>query len=382
MSLQDSTRLLRNKSDFYPYFVRPMQRKSRFFLWLCGIFLAPNTLLAQPEKDVWELQHTAKTVSFRGVCAVSAQICWVSGSQGRVLLTKDGGNTWNDVGPPKCEKLDFRDIEAWDDQTAVIMSSGDEDRIYRTTNGGQSWDLVFEHPNQAAFFDGIAFADSQHGWLMGDPIDGQLLLLQTTDGGCTWTQLAQHQLPKLEEGEAGFAASGTNLAVVGKDGLAIALGGAPAGKEFSQSRIVVTHDRAKSWTPLSIPLLRSEAGGIFSLCVIDERHWVVVGGNYKQPESRDHTAAFTPDTGRTWTRLTDKSPSGYRSGVAVCRDRSGQPLLVTVGPSGTDLSRDFGHSWQRCSEQGYHTIDFTQDGATGWAAGSDGRIARWTENRN
>lgn len=356
-------------------------------MWLCALLLTADNLLAQPQTPCWELQHTAKTASFRGICAVSAQVCWVSGSQGRVLRTIDGGKTWKEVGPPDCQTLDFRDIEAWDDQTALIMSSGEEDRIYRTSNGGESWDLVFEHPNQAAFFDGIAFANPQHGWLMGDPLDGQLLVLQTVDGGRTWSQLGRSQLPELEEGEAGFAASGTNLAAVTDESVAIALGGAPAGKEFSQSRVVVTRDHGKTWISQTVPLIRSEAGGIFSLCIADGSHWVVVGGNYKQPDSTEQTAAFSKDAGRSWTAVNGKPPSGYRSGLAVSKQTSskqtsGQTILVTVGPNGTDLSSDFGKSWQRCSDQGYHTIDFTPDGKAGWAAGSEGRIARWIGNES
>jgi photosystem II stability/assembly factor-like uncharacterized protein len=331
----------------------------------------------QTEKVVWEASSSGKTVSFRGVCAISAQACWVSGTKGIVLRTTDAGKTWESVGPANCESLDFRDIEAWDELTAVIMSSGEEDRIYRTEDGGKTWSLVFEHPNRAAFFDGFAFADTNTGWLMGDPIDGQLLILKTIDGGRTWTELPRERLPAIEAGEAGFAASGTNIAAISSDSFAIALGGAKPGDEFERSRIVSTKDDGVSWTVQIVPLRRSEAGGIFSICRLSTDSWAAVGGNYKQADVTSQTAALTRDGGISWKSVNASSPSGYRSCVAAGLDSSENPILITVGPNGTDTSRDQGETWQRAADEGFHALDFSPDRKAGWAAGSDGRIARW-----
>ena len=331
----------------------------------------------QTEKAVWEAVNSGKNASFRGVCAISAQCCWVSGTKGTVLRTNDAGKTWESIGPPNCDSLDFRDIEAWDEQTAVIMSSGEEDRIYRTKDGGRTWSLVFEHPNRNAFFDGFAFADTKTGWLMGDPIDGQLLILKTNDGGQTWTESPRDQLPQIEEGEAGFAASGTNIVAFSPTGFAIALGGAKPGDEFERSRIVSTKDDGANWTSQVVPLSRSEAGGIFSVCRLDQESWAAVGGNYKRADDTNQTAAFTRDGGLSWRSVSKSSPSGYRSCVACGSDSSGNPILITVGPNGTDLSRDQGESWDRIADDGFHALDFSPDQKAGWAAGANGRISRW-----
>lgn len=388
--------------------VQQMFGFSQFFLFwalLAGGGLGPlETAPRLPPVDVWEQQYNDKTSSFRGICAVSPEICWVSGSAGKVLRTIDGGATWTSVGPPACEELDFRDIEAWDQNTAVIMSSGELDRIYRTEDGGQSWKLVFEHPRREAFFDGFAFAGtgSQNGWLMGDPLDGRLLILRTKNGGRSWYEYSPSQSPTIEQGEAGFAASGTNLAFSWPKGgipmVAIALGGGPAGLEFSSSRIVVSTDDGCSWTSQQVPLARGESSGMFSLCPLDDqreaepqqkpdpliplapRRWVAVGGDYRNPDGSANTAAWTEDGGQTWQAVTDHPPSGYRSAVAVTRGAQERVLLIAVGPNGTDWSSDSGKSWQRAAEAGFHTLDFTPDRAAGWAAGAGGRIARWRGN--
>lgn len=365
--------------DFTPQFVR----KFLIFLLLFGV--STSCFISSPENlrgqtPGWDRLQSGKSVSFRGICAISAQVCWVSGSQGTVLLTKDGGQQWESVGPPDCAELDFRDIHAWDENNALVMSSGETDRLYRTSDGGTSWKLVFEHPNREAFFDGISFANSDLGWLMGDPLEGNLLILETKDSGWTWEPLPQQRLPEVQSGEAGFAASGTNLVAFSPDGLAIGLGGARPGEQFPTSRIVQTVNRGGTWTAQTIPLPRGESSGLFSLVQIDHQHWVAVGGDYQQPDQTAGTVVWSNNAGQTWHAVTQNPPSGYRSAVAIRHLPSGSSELIAVGPNGTDRSLDMGRSWSRISSEGFHTLDFTPDGKAGWAAGSDGRIARWSEN--
>ncbi len=134
-----------------------------------GLFLFMS--VAAGQDDVWELQNSGVDVSLRGVSAVSDTCCWASGAKGTVIRTTDAGTSWKTVGPPGAEAADFRDIQAWDESTAVIMSAGNVDRLYRTTDGGTSWTIVYEHPDPAAFFDGMAFDQTgKHGWPICIPV--------------------------------------------------------------------------------------------------------------------------------------------------------------------------------------------------------------------
>jgi photosystem II stability/assembly factor-like uncharacterized protein len=248
-------------------------------------------------------------------------------------------------------------------------------RFFLTEDSGQTWTQVYRNDDEAAFFDAVAFFDEKRGMAFGDPMNGRLALIVTTDGGKTWQDVDREKIPLAAEGEGGFAASGTCLAVSANGLALIGLGGAvPGGK----ARVMRSEDFGASWTVAESPLRADAASGIFSLCVLgtDEKelHIVGVGGNYQDEKETSDTAMLSTDGGQTWQAIEDKSPSGYRSGVAVMPGSTGK-LLVACGPSGMDISHDGGQSWSPLAGAGYHAVSFAADG-TGWLTGSEGRIAR------
>src|SRR5215470_16135523 len=122
----------------------------------------------------WQPQAIATKADFRGLCVVSAKCAWVSGTRGTFARTIDGGKTWSVGTVPGAEKLDFRDVEAFGEMTAYLLSAGpgDASRIYKTIDGGKAWALQFQNADPAGFLDAIAFWDEQHGMALGDPIQG------------------------------------------------------------------------------------------------------------------------------------------------------------------------------------------------------------------
>src|ERR1700728_506119 len=73
----------------------------------------------------WVMQVSGSTAGLRGIHSVGGGVVWASGTDGTVLRTEDSGYMWQSCAmPPGAEKLDFRGIWAWDENTAVIMSSG------------------------------------------------------------------------------------------------------------------------------------------------------------------------------------------------------------------------------------------------------------------
>jgi photosystem II stability/assembly factor-like uncharacterized protein len=263
------------------------------------------------------------------------------------------------------------------------MSAGQPARIYRTIDGGQTWSLCFEHPDRRSFFDALSFWDERHGIAMSDPIQGRLVLIETSDGGKTWQELSSERNPEVEAGEAGFAGSGTNMCVAGEDSVYIALGGALPETAHPASRIVYSHDRGKTWSETSVPIPRTPSSGIFSITILDEQRIVAVGGDYSKPESSTGNCAVSDDSIQQWNVPERSAPRGYRSCVArVARGKSASPKerlgwLVAVGPNGTELTQDRGNSWQAISDTGFHAVHFTADGTTGWATGADGAVAKW-----
>lgn len=316
----------------------------------------------------WQAQFIDTKADFRGLCVVSSNVAWVSGTKGTFARTIDGGKTWTVGTVPGAEKLDFRDVEAFGESTAYLLSAGpgDASRIYKTVDGGKSWVMQFNSTDPAAFFDAIAFWDEQNGIALGDPVKGLFQLLVTTDGGANWKPLAANNLPPALSGEGAFAASGTCLVTQGESDVWFVTGGA------EKARVFHSKDRGQKWEVCEAPIVAGdESAGIFSIAFRDEKHGMIVGGDFRKPNEFGATAATTSDGGKTWNALDKKLP--FRSGVAWAKDR-----WVVVGTTGSDLSVDEGATWKLLDRENYNSVGFTRDGA-GWAVGPKGRIAKFAK---
>ncbi|HKQ77317.1 MAG TPA: hypothetical protein VJ810_26700 [Blastocatellia bacterium] len=339
--------------------------KKTLFLVLCIII--PQRVAPQ-----WLTQTSGTTARLRGVSAVSATVAWASGANGVYLRTTDGGANWASAIVPGAEALDFRDVDAFDADTAYLLSigEGDRSRIYKTTDGGKNWQLQFTNRNPKAFFDAMAFWDASHGVAVSDSVDGRFVIIKTTDGGANWKEIPPEKIPPARAGEGAFAASGTCVVTQGKNNVWIGT---------TAARALRSTDGGDTWQVAMTPVQTGQpSAGIFSIAFKDDRNGVVVGGDYrKEGEARDNVAT-TADGGRTWNLVKGPLPGGFRSGVAYA---PGASMLVTVGPSGSDYSLDGGASWTPIGGQGYHAISFAQSGA-GWAVGEGGRIAKYGDLPN
>jgi hypothetical protein len=102
----------------------------------------------------------------------------------------------------------------------------------------------------------------------------------------------------------------------------------------------------RQWGASKLPLTSGVSAGAFSIAA---RPWgppnqigqtvVIVGGDYQHPNSTKEVAAYSSPEG---IKPAQTPPHGYRSSVAY--DPT-QKLWITVGPNGTDISRDDGKIW-------------------------------------
>jgi photosystem II stability/assembly factor-like uncharacterized protein len=316
---------------------------------------------------------------------VSRRVVWAAGSGGTVLRTTDAGRTWQQVGPPGTTGLEFRDIEAFDAAHAVALTigPGDQSRTFVTDNGGRTWAETFRNPDAAAFYDCLAFFDRRHGIAVSDPVDGKFRILSTADGGRHWNLVDPAGMPPALDGEFAFAASGTCLVTAGRahpgtEAWLATGGGATA-------RVLRTRDRGVTWTATDTPVPSGPSAGIYSLALRAHHgrpaQGIAVGGDYAVPTQAPNGAATSRDGGVTWTTATTP-PGEYRSGVAwLAGAATGQwpagaapGVAVAVGPTGSDLSRDGGRTWQRFDTGSYDAVACTPDGAC-WATGEKGRAA-------
>uniref|UniRef100_UPI00404812ED WD40/YVTN/BNR-like repeat-containing protein n=1 Tax=Algoriphagus sp. TaxID=1872435 RepID=UPI00404812ED len=329
---------------------------------LTGVVIFFWAALSFAQQPQWKHFQAPVLASLRGLSPISDQICWASGSGGTWLRTEDGGVSWHTGTVAGLDTVDFRSIQAFDSQTAVVASAGQPAVIYRTEDGGNSWQKVHQEGLEA-FFDAIQFVDNQQGYVLGDPIGGKWMVVETLDGGNSWQSLSS--LPEALDGEAAFAASSSSLVVDG-EGLVFATGG-------SSSRLHRYSFRSQRWSVRELPEIIQGAAsqGVFALSFITKTgSLVLVGGDYLEPDVREGNSLITF---KDESKIPSSGPFGYRSGVAYLEEPG---WLIAVGPDGSDYTKDGGNHWILFSSVGFHAVKAAVSGNVLWASGSKGRLAK------
>jgi photosystem II stability/assembly factor-like uncharacterized protein len=319
------------------------------------LLLVLLSLLQAQSQQVQIIAQGTKT-SFRGL-SIKGNSIWVSGSGGTVGWSTDRGQSWQWQIIKGYEKTEFRDIEALDEKTAVIMGIASPAYILKTSDGGQSWTKVYENKDTAMFLDAMAFKNAKEGIVIGDPINNKIFVAQTEDGGNSWQSTNALQLPPAKPGEAFFAASGSNI-IWSALGYCIVSGGA-ASRFFAQKRVI------------SLPTTQGQqmtgANGIAAQGKI----LLVASGNYNSLHSADSAFVYSHDLGRSW-QLPVTMPSGYRSAVCFV----GANKAITCGITGIDISNDGGVHWKKISGESFNTCAYNKDENTVYFAGNNGRIGK------
>ncbi|MCE7864388.1 MAG: oxidoreductase [Bacteroidetes bacterium CHB5] len=319
-------------------------RSMNFYLLAFFVILVNSFTAFSQTIQTYPLPSTVRS-SFRGLSVVNDSVAWISGSKGWVGRTTTGGLHWEFNQVPGFAESDFRTLYAFSSTSAILANAGSPAYILRTTDGGKNWQPVYTNTNPAIFMDGVDFWNDKEGVLYGDPIDGRMFLLFTTDGGKTWMEPAMETRPKLNEGEASFAASGTGIRCYGKKQLVIATGG-------KTSRLFISDNRGKTWRTATPPVQQGkESGGIFSVA-FQKKQGVVVGGDFTLDTVRVKNSFYTRDGGKTWDESAI-TPGGYRESVEFISSET----LLTTGPNGTEYSTNGGNTWiSLARDKGFHVL--------------------------
>ncbi|MCC2957159.1 YCF48-related protein [Massilia sp. IC2-477] len=333
------------------------------------LFAATMLVSSAASAQSWQAVTSPTGAELRGLSVVSGKVAWASGAKGTVLRTVDGSN-WQALQVPDADKIDFRDIQAFDADTAVVMGAGPgaASRIYRTNDGGATWKLIVTNPVAEGFWDAIAFWDKDNGILFGDPVKGSFQVYTTSDGGRSWQEVASKGIEAMPN-EGAFAASGTCLTVAGSSNAWIATGGSASSRVFHSS------DRGKTWRVSSTPIPAGAAArGVFSVAFLNPKEGFAAGGDYKETRMAGTNGAFTTDGGASWTPV-QVAPAGYMSVVVPV---PGAPrALVAGGLAGSGYSRDGGRTWTELDKTPMNTVGFA--GPTqGWAVGPKGLLMKYT----
>ena len=124
--------------------------------------------------------------------------------------------------------------------------------------------VVYTESHPKVFYDSLEFWNNKEGIAVGDFTDNCISILITRDGGDSWSKLNCSVFSDIEEGEGFFAASDSNIAIVG-DNTWIASGGL-------NSRVYFSSDKGRRWSISETPFIQGEStAGIFSIAFYDKK---------------------------------------------------------------------------------------------------------------
>jgi photosystem II stability/assembly factor-like uncharacterized protein len=297
--------------------------------------------------------------SLRGLSVVSKNIIWASGSNGTVAKSIDAGQTWKWITVKGFEKTDFRDIEAFNDSTALIMGIDSPAYILKTTNGGETWKTGYQNNTKGMFLDAMDFINEKNGIVIGDPINGKFFIARTNDRGNSWQEDSFDKRPLAELGEACFASSGTNIKMINSKKYMLVSGG-------------LTANLIDNSMTIKLPILQGkESTGANSIAIKNNKMMIVVGGDFSSKDTTTKNCFISINGGKTWISPI-KSPSGYRS----CIEYFYGNLWLTCGLNGIDISYDNGMNFNNISNESFHVCKAEKYGKVVYFAGSNGKIAK------
>jgi photosystem II stability/assembly factor-like uncharacterized protein len=136
------------------------------------------------------------SVAIEGVFFADSMAGWVVGPSGYIRKTTDAGLTWLAQSSPVSRKL--HRVHFTNPATGWITGGsqdGSSFLLLKTADGGATWqDLSFG--SNCYSCEDIWFADSLHGWIVGQDASINPFIQHTTDGGAIWTA----QSPNLPTG--------------------------------------------------------------------------------------------------------------------------------------------------------------------------------------
>jgi photosystem II stability/assembly factor-like uncharacterized protein len=302
---------------------------------------------------------------------VSPETGWAVNSNGQILKTGDGGDSW--AVQHQDSSVYLRCVGFADANVGWAGSITAARRLFHTTDGGASWALVGNLPPKPSKICGISVVDRQVVYASGtnDPADDPAVL-KTTDGGASWTSIDMTPHASLLV-DIHFATRDRGWVVGGKD--VVACPGRRATRDVVRPVVLFTEDGGATWTDL----IRRNQRQRFPL---GEWGWKIFFLNsttafVSLENFLDGAILKSVDGGRSWTRLriNDRQRNSNLEGVGFISETVGW-----VGGWGdvdfvggfTSQTQDGGNNWDNANEVGFRLNRFRFFGdpvTVGYASG-------------
>lgn len=223
-------------------------------------------------------------------------------------------------------------------------------------------EIVYKEVNEKVFYDCLKFFDELNGIAIGDPTEDCLSILITRNGGSTWSKIACGNLPKIEEGEAAFAASNTNIAIIGENAWVVTGG--------LKARVFHTANMGLTWNVYNTPIIQGKnTSGIYTVDFYSEKQGIICGGDFTDKFGNSANKAITNDGGKTWKIVSENIEPKYVSCVQYVPNTNGKEVFA-VSTNGIFYSNNMGVQWQKISNESYYTIRFASR-KVAWLSGKE-----------
>jgi photosystem II stability/assembly factor-like uncharacterized protein len=287
---------------------------------------------------------------------------WYAADQSRFGCIDMKTNQKKEIKLPSEKNAEFRSM-AQTEKYVFILNVGNPALLYKISKEDLSYELVYQENHDKVFYDSMQFWNDKEGIAIGDPMEGGFSVITTRDGGVSWQKMPSDRLPHLEEGEAAFAASNTNIVIKGKTTWLVSGG--------KKARVFYSSNKGKSWSVVETPIVQGkQMTGIFTADFYNSSVGFISGGNYEVLNQNFDNKAVTHDGGKTWKLVAQNQGFGYASCVQYVPNSHGKGL-ISVGASGIYYSEDGGSSWKKWStDSGLYTIRLFND-YTAIAAGKN-----------
>ncbi len=184
-----------------------------------------SNLLAQD----WEIQkqwlEPVYSVNIESVTFLNADLGWLTGRDGFLYKTTDGGDNWTLLRNADHD-IDWNDIKFINANTGY--ATGDDGFLFKTSDGGDTWTMIADTATYQVDFNCLEVISEDLAFFTGD--DG--VLLKTTDGGETYAMSSAEFYDVDLDG--GITFINENLGLL-------------ASNDFGGGMVWYTHDGGESW---------------------------------------------------------------------------------------------------------------------------------------